>query len=397
MKATSRLVLMAACMLAAAGCGSISDYSNEVFTSYYDKWFGGKPAIEPRELDPKFVPTAKAAVLWKAQVGAAKRYLYTPMITAEGGGVFVADAGGRIQRFDLATGRSTLSINAGGPLSGGVGGSGRMVLAGTPNGEVLAWDLEGKALWRAQLTSEVLSAPSVDAGVVAARSADNRIFALDAATGAVKWSYQRPVPTLTMRTNAGALIEHGGVIAGFPGGKLAVLLVENGSVAWEAAVALPRGANELERVADVASPPVIDGGQVCAVAFQGRVSCFDLMRGTPQWTRDISSVMGMAADHDNLYIADDKSDIVVFAKAGGAIGWKQDQLYGRQITAPAVIGDFIAVGDYQGYVHFLRRDDGSLAASVPTDGSAVISQPQATDSAVIVQTQKGGIYAITVQ
>ena len=361
---------------------------------YFDRWFGAAPAIKPAEL-VAFKPTATAKILWQANVGAAERYVFTPALDAAT--ITAAGAAGQITRFEAATGKAASRIDAKHRLSGGVGGDARLILVGTPKGEVLALDPTGKELWKAQLTSEVLSAPTVDQGVVVARSGDGRIFGLDAYTGARKWLYQRTLPALTVRTHVGVVISRGAVFAGFPGGRLVAISLSNGLIGWEAAVALPKGATELERVADISSAPVLDSKQICAVAFQGRIACFDLVKGTPLWARDFSSISGMVMDARSIYVADDRSAVVAFDKTSGASLWKQDKLYGRQSSTPALTGRYVVVGDYQGFVHFLTRDDGAFAARIATDGSAIIAQPLPLGDGVLVQTRNGGIYAITIQ
>ena len=268
---------------------------------------------------------------------------------------------------------------------------------GTAKGEVLALDTTGKQLWKSQLSSEILSAPQIDQGVVVVRSGDGRIHGLDAATGSRKWLYQRALPALSVRTHVGVVVSRGAVFAGFAGGRLIALALGTGNVGWEATVALPKGATELERVADVSSLPVFDGKQVCAVAFQGRVACFDLLQGTLNWARDVSSISGMTIDDNNVYVADDKSALIAFVKSGGASLWKQDKLFGRYVSGPVVAGKYVAVGDLQGYVHFMSRDDGAFAARIATDGSPIIMQPREFNNGVLVQTVKGGVFAITVQ
>jgi outer membrane protein assembly factor BamB len=202
---------------------------------------------------------------------------------------------------------------------------------------------------------------------------------------------------LTVRTNVGVVLYRGAVFAGFPGGRLMALTLSNGNVGWEATVAQPKGSTELERVADISSPPVHDGKQICAAAFQGRVACFDLAKGALLWARDISSVSGMAMDGLNVYVSDDKSAVVAFDRNTGASVWKQDKLYGRNISMPVVAGKYLAVGDYQGYLHILSRDDGSFVARLATDGSAITAQPIMIDNNILVQTRNGGIFAISIQ
>ena len=200
-----------------------------------------------------------------------------------------------------------------------------------------------------------------------------------------------------MRTHVTVQPYRGAVFAGFPGGRLVAVSAVNGNLIWEATVALPKGATELERVADVSSVPVTDGRQVCAAAYQGRVACFGTVKGELLWARDFSSISGLSMDARNIYAADEKSAIVAFDRSNGASLWKQDKLYGRNVTAPALAGRFLAVGDLQGYVHFLSREDGSFVARVATDGTPIIAQPVSFEDHVVVQTLKGGVYAIAVQ
>ena len=377
---------LAAALLVAGGCAAPGDT--------FDKMFGAGPAQKPAEL-VTFKPTAVARIVWQGTVGSAEKFVFVPAVS--GDAVYAANASGQITRFDAASGKTLARIDSKTRLSGGIGTDGRIILAGTVVGEVLALDTSGKQLWKSQLSSEILSAPQIDQGVVVARSGDGRIHGLDAATGTRKWLYQRTLPALSVRTYVGVVVSRGAVFAGFAGGRLVALALDTGNVGWEGTVALPKGATELERVADVSSLPVHDGKQVCAVAFQGRVACFDLLQGTPNWSRDISSISGMAIDDQNVYVADDKSALIAFVKAGGASLWKQDKLYGRVVSGPAVAGKHVAVGDYQGYVHFLSRDDGSFVARIATDGSPIVGQPRAFNNGILVQTVKGGVFAIAIQ
>jgi len=201
-----------------------------------------------------------------------------------------------------------------------------------------------------------------------------------------------------VRTDAGVVVIQGGVFAGFPGGRLVALALANGNIGWEAVVALPRGTTELERVADVTSLPVIDGKQPCAAAFQGRVACFDAFRGTLLWARDVSSIAGIAVDARYLYVTDDKDAVQALDKTSGASIWRQDQLAGRSVTGPLALGRHVVVGDFEGYVHLLSREDGSFAARIRTDSSGILAPAIALDAtSFLVQTRSGGVYAFAIQ
>jgi len=354
------------------------------------------PAIKPAELVPIQQPKAALKILWQGSVGSAEKNVFFP--AKSGAIVYAAGAAGGVSGFDAARGTAMGRIEAGERVSGGVGAGGDLVLLGTPKGEVLAFDRSGKALWKAQVSGEVLAPPEVQAGTVVVRAGDGRVYGLEAASGKQRWVYQRTTPALSVRTHAGLAVDRGAVFVGFPGGRLVGISLSNGSVGWEAVVALPRGTTELERVADITSAPVLDGQRVCAVAYQGRVACFDAARGTLIWAREVSSVAGLGVDERNIYVTDDKNAVLALEKSNGASLWRQDKLAGRNVSAPLALGRNVVVGDLEGYVHLLSREDGSFVARIATDGSSINAPPVALDStSFLVQTRNGGVYAISVQ
>jgi outer membrane protein assembly factor BamB len=356
---------------------------------------GGDDRLKPAELVP-IQPKAALRILWRGSVGSAGKNVLFPV--KSGTVVYAADAAGGVTGFDAARGTVVARIDAGERISGGVGGGGDLVLLGTPKGEVLAFDRGGKSLWRTQVAGEVLAPPTVREGMVAARAGDGRVYGLDAASGKQKWVYQRSTPALSVRTHAGLVVDRGAVFVGFPGGRLVGIALSNGNIGWEAVVAQPRGTTELERVADITSVPVLDGQQVCAAAYQGRVACFDASRGTLLWARDVSSSAGLEMDERNVYVTDDKNAVVALDKSSGASLWRQDKLAGRNVSAPLAVGRYVAVGDFEGYVHLISREDGSFAARIETDGSAISAPPMTLESnSFLVQTRDGGVFAITVQ
>ena len=338
--------------------------------------------------------SAQARVVWRESVGKTDVYAFVPAVV--GSTVYAASKDGNLIRVD--DGKLAWKINAGQPLSGGVGADANMVVVGSPKGDVLAFaSADGQPLWKAKATSEILSPPALGEGIVVVRSGDNRLAAYDALDGKRKWFFQRPTPALSLRVTASPVIAGKYVFAGFPGGKLIAVSTTNGAALWDGTVALPKGSSELDRVADITSAPVISGRTICAVAFQGRVACFDLGNGNLVWARDMSSAVGLAIDARYLYVTDDKGSVHALDMASGASIWKQDKLFLRRVTAPVSLRNLIAVADVQGVVHFLSREDGSFVARLTTDGSPVIAPLQTLGSLLLVQTSNGGVYAIEAQ
>lgn len=372
--------------LSLGGCASIG----ESISTGFGLW-GGKDTTEKPSPLPEIRPSLAASIQWQNAAGAAGDYVFTPVVVD--GAVYAVGAGA-IARFDEASGKPLWRVETGRKLSGGVGVGGGLVLVATPKGEVLAYDPDGKEVWQARISAEVLSAPQASDGIVVVRAVDGRIFGLDAHDGKRKWVYQRALPSLAIRSHAGVVVTRGAVFAGYAGGKLVALSLANGSLGWEASVAQPRGATELERIADVTSLPVIDGNRICAVAYQGRVACFDLVNGNLAWAREMSSISGLALDQSYLYVSDARGAVHALDKNSGASIWKQDKLANRRLSAPLARGNHVAVGDLEGQVHFLAREDGSFAARVATDGSAIGAAPQALGQGLVVQTRNGGLFSI---
>ena len=369
--------------LVLAGCSTIESMNP----------FASSSGPKMAELQP-ITPSAQARVVWRESVGKSDLYAFTPAVV--GSSVYAASANGTVMRLD--DGVQAWKINAGQALSGGVGADAKRVVVGSPKGDLLAFSsTDGTLLWKAKASSEILSPPALGEGLVVVRSGDNSLAAYDVQDGRRKWIFQRPMPPLSLRVTAAPLIDGKYVFAGFPGGKLIAVSTANGAALWDGTVALPKGSTELDRVADITSVPVISGRTICAVAFQGRVACFDLSNGNLIWAREMSSAAGLAIDGRYLYVSDDKGAVHALDMASGASLWKQDKLFLRRLTAPVPHRGLIAVADVQGIVHFLSRDDGSFAARLPTDGSAVVAPLQALGSSLLMQTSNGGIYAIEAQ
>jgi len=379
------LILIAALGALVSGCSTVGETVGKLnpFASS-----GPKPA----ELKP-IKATTDVRVLWKYSIGKSGDYVFSPAIV--GSSVYVAAADGSIARLD-ENGAAQWRIKAGQPLSAGVGSDGRLVVVGTPKGEVLAFSAsDGKALWKVKVSSEVLAAPAVGDDGVAVKSGDNRIHLLDAKDGSRKWFYQRAVPALSLRSFAPPVFSDRYLVSGFPAGKIVVLDLKNGAPVWEGAVSLPKGATELDRVADIVSTPVVDGNQACAVAFQGKVSCFDLGQGGQLlWSRDISSAAGLAVEGRYVYVSDDKGTVHALDRSSGGSVWKQDNLTNRRLSAPMPRRVLVAVGDLAGIVHLLQREDGGFAARVATDGTPIQAPPQLLGLHFLVQTTGGAVVAI---
>jgi outer membrane protein assembly factor BamB len=381
MRFLSRVLALAAA-LALAGCSS--------WNPLIALGIKSEPANKPTPLAPINAQVTPRAV-WSAAAGKSQGFSFRPV--SQGGRVYAAAGDGTISIFDEDTGRVVTRIDTKKRLSGGLEVGDGKIIAGTPKGEVIAVDPGGKVLWSTAVGGEVIAPPAVASKVAVVRTGDGRILGLNTDDGKRKWVFQRAMPSLLLRSEAGVLAVGRDVVAGYPNGKLLALDAEDGKLTWEVSVTLPRGATELERIADVAGLPVIDGGSVCAGAYQGKVSCFDIQSRNMVWARDVSTSRALARDGKNIYVIDDAGAVHALDKVQGASVWKQDKLQYRYLTAPAVVDGRIVVGDLQGYLHVLSADNGEIVGRLATDGTQVTSLVPIAGG-LLVQTAGGSVLLV---
>lgn len=388
---TSRQPLRIAALalaLAAGGCSSLPSWMPTIPAPSFDWFTGSSKAPGPL---PELAPSVTPVIAWQAQVGKAAAG-FAPMVTPDA--IYAAASDGTVMRIDPVNGRAVWRISAGRTLSAGAGADGSVVVVGSDKGDVLAFDTNGTALWATKVGSEVISPPKTAEGTVVVFSGDGRVYGLSTKDGSRRWVYQRANPPLIVRNYAGAVIERGGVFFGTAGGRLIGLDLATGTVGWEAAIATPKGATELERIADVTSLPTIDERYACATAYQGRTGCFDVVRGTPVWSRDIGSLGGIAIDAKNLYVTDDAGAVHALDRSTGASVWKQDKLAPRRIGGPQLVADHVGVVDVEGWLHLISPINGAYVGRVATDGSAPTSQPAATIGGATWQSAGGTVFSV---
>ena len=377
---------------------------------------GGAKKEDPDKPAPlvEFAGEADVVRLWQASVGKGlgRKYLrLSPAILADR--VFAADAYGAVAAFDRFTGRSEWRTSIGRPdgragfkfwdrrdpafLTGGVGAAGGRVLVGTTRGEVVALDAgDGAALWRSEVSSEVLSPPVGAEGLVVVQTADGRISALGGADGRSRWSFDTQPPPLTLRGTAVPSIRGGLVYAGFANGKVTAFRAEDGEPVWEQRVMLPEGRSELGRMVDVDGSPLVVGPVVFAVSFQGRLKAFRSTDGAQLWELAMSSFLDLAEGYGQIYVVTDEDVVTAIEQSDATLVWQQDGLRNRRLTSPLAFGNYVVVGDADGYLHVLAQSDGRFIARRKV-GDGVRSGMIVADNVVYLLTNDGRLNALEIR
>ena len=347
---------------------------------------GGSPRPTPAEL-PANIAMIGVRQAWTARVPAVT---YPLQLSVQGNQVTLAGGDGSVITLDAGTGRETGRASVGAPLSAGVGSDGRVQAVVTRSNHVVALE-GGRELWRHRLATQSYTAPLVAGGRVFVLGADRSLTALDGRSGAPLWKLQRPAEPLVLR-QAGVLLPFGNTLLAGMAGRLVAIDPDNGNVRWEAPLASARGTNDVERLIDLVGGVSRQDSVVCARAFQAAVGCVDAASGNLRWTRPAGGATGVAGDGQRLYGTESDGRVLAWRADTGDRAWVSTLLQWRQLTGPLVLGRSVIVGDGNGLVHMLSREDGSPLNRLSTDGTGIAATPVVAGNTLVVVTRNGGVY-----
>jgi outer membrane protein assembly factor BamB len=325
--------------------------------------FGKKTGNEPVKL-VKFEATAKINRVWSTNVGAGQGPGFTRLSPVmEGDRIYTVDHKGEVVALARSNGKKIWNRKLHDAVSAGITLEHGLLLIATTAGELVALTpADGQELWRTQLEGEVLAAPRTNGQVVAAQTINGRIYVVDAKTGKDLWFYENPPPVLTLRGTPSPVVTDNAIYAGFSNGRFMAFNPDNGSILWEQRIAIPQGRSELSRMVDIHATPILHEGMLYVSTYQGKVAALARGTGSGIWSQDSSSSESMALFGNRLYLTQSDSTVIAYNATTGEILWENDQMLRRGLNGPQIIGDYLAVVDYKGYMHVLNRDSGELAA-----------------------------------
>ena len=372
-----------------------------------------KDRDEPAEL-VDFAAEADVERVWRAKIGRGlgrKQVRLLPLAIADR--LYAADGYGQVVALDRFTGKQIWSARVGEPqgkpfykfwdrrdpafVTGGVGGGDGRVLIGTTRGELIALAVgDGAELWRTTVSSEVLAPPASTAGAVFAQTADGRLVALEAEDGSRRWAFDSQVPLLTLRGTATPLVVGELVFAAFGDGNVVAIAHANGAPVWQQRIMLPQGRTELDRLVDVDGTPVLAGGLLFAASYQGKLKALRLNDGGTVWELEASTFLDLAEGYGQIYYVAANDEVAAVSQASAAVAWRQAGLKNRRLTSPLAYGNYIVVGDEEGYLHVLAQSDGRFVARRKLS-AGLRTRPLQVDNTVYVFANDGQLEALRIR
>jgi outer membrane protein assembly factor BamB len=388
------LLLLTALSLTA--CTTLDTVKDSV-SGISDYFSGGEDNADPPAILTEFTAEVQIEKVWSSSTGVGANEQTVKLAPAiHNQKIITADREGLVQARHLATGDKVWSVETELRLSGGVGLGAETVILGSSNAEVIALNSDtGDKLWTVKVSSEVLAIPTVAKHIVIVRTTDGTVTALNEQTGAKLWSYEHNVPALSIRGTGAPLIVGDKVIAGYDNGKLVALDLRNGKFAWETTISIPKGRSEVERLVDLDVDPIEINDVIYIASYRGGIAAISASDGDGMWRNEnISSYSGLSNDFRYLYLSDSKSNVwQIDQRTGGGL-WQQKDLHHRRLTAPATYQNYVVVGDFEGYVHWLSSSDGRQLGRIQITDSPIEAKPVVVDDVVYIYAKDGSIAAL---
>ncbi len=366
------------------GCGTVKG------------WFSDdeKDPRQPAELE-RVSSSLKIKKLWSVGVGNGQGegfYKINPIIGDKT--IFAAANDGQVKSIERFTGKVNWKIDLATQLSGGVGLYKKNLFIGTADGSVIKLNAtDGSIVWSSVLTGEVLSAPESNGRVVAVQTYDGKLFGLDFDTGQTLWTYKSSLPVLTIRGTGTPIVKNSRVYAGFANGRVMAFDISTGSILWETRVAIAQGRSDIERIVDIDGKMSVQGDQLFAAAYQGRVVAIDMSDGNRIWQREVSSVSGTSVGFGNVYVIDDDGTVFAYLVSGQGIRWDQDSLLYRDLSRPTPILGYVAVVDFEGYLHFMSQLNGEFVGRIRLDKTGARADMVSVGNTLYVYGNSGKLFA----
>jgi outer membrane protein assembly factor BamB len=274
--------------------------------------------------------------------------------------------------------------------------AGGHVYVGSEKAKVYALNTsDGSVAWQTTVAGEALSSPVVSDGVVLIHTGNGMLQALDENSGAIKWTVNLDMPSLTLRGESAPATAYGAAIVGGDNGRVTAVLLQPGQMIWQQRISQATGPTEIDRLSDVDTTPVIVNGVIYALAYNGNLTALDLRSGQIIWKRDLGSVNNIVVDAGRIYMVDQNDRVLALSTDGGVTQWTQSDLLHRLLTAPVLYNGYLVVGDSEGYMHWIDPDNGHFVAQQKVDSSGFLTNPIVADGKLLIQAKDGTLYAIT--
>ena len=307
-------------------------------------------------------------------------------LVVDSDGIFTFSSAGLVFSY-FSNGKLNWENDLNFSLSSGVGKGFGSLFVTSIDGDIFSLDINnGNLNWSSKIGGESLSVPSSNGDIVAVQTSNGKITAINLKDGKFRWEYISVLPSLSLRGTSSPIFDDGNLYVGFANGNLAKIEPRSGVIQWEIPVTISKGSSEIERIIDIDSKPLVSSGLAFATSYQGDVSAINSLNGRVIWRNNFSSTKDILEIERNIYLVDEDSEVQAFSGLTGISLWRIKDYRLRNLTSPQRLNNYIIVGDFEGYLHFLDTSSGSTIGRYRVSRSGILSLKTYKNSIVCLDT-----------
>lgn len=357
---------------------------------------GIKPVVnDPVKLVQIAEPISVLQPVFSTDIGNKKASKKDPLDLQVGyvnGQIVTASRGGDLTGFNSA-GERLWSINVGDQITGGVAlnALSQTAIISTRGGQVMAFDsVTGAKRWQKQLSGSVLTPALITNNRVILSANDGFLHGLSLQTGQSVWQFATQVPAISVRGSAApTLLDSKTALLATADGRLHAVTTDSGLPQWSRRVGVGTGSSEVERMSDVDGTPIVDKNQLFAISYSGQLLGIDLASRQVMFVNELASLKSLAVNNQQVIGTSLEGKVVAYNRSNGEVLWESEELAYRHLTNPVMIGNYIAVGDFDGMVHLFDPASGKIVSRVQTKGA--LSSLQVQGSRLMTQSTSGQV------
>ena len=357
---------------------------------------GIKPVVnDPVKLVQIAQPISVLQPVFSTDVGSKKASSKDPLDLQVGyanSQIVTASRGGELTGFDSA-GQRAWSVNVGDQITGGVtlDALSQTAIISTRGGQVMAFDsATGAKRWQTQLTGSVLTPALISNNRVVLSANDGFLHGLSLQNGQSVWQFATQVPAISVRGSAApTLLDAKTALLATADGRLHAITVDNGLPQWSRRVGVGAGSSEVERMSDVDGMPIVDNNQLFAISYSGQLLGINLASREVLFVNELASLKSLAVNNQQVIATSLDGKVVAYNRSNGEVLWESEELAYRHLTNPVMIGNYIAVGDFDGVVHLFDPASGKIVSRVQTKGA--LSSLKVQGSRLLTQSTSGQV------
>ncbi len=336
-------------------------------------WGVYQEPIEAESL-PKDSGAEEINKLWGKDIGSGAAFGFA-LLKPEyyGESLFVADRSGKVFRLDSGNGTVIWQADLDQEIFSGVGVNENLVVVTHDNGSVTGLHADnGSIAWVVSIKRQISAIAAIGEGRVILRTANGLIIGLNAKTGDIVWQVEKATPLLSMHGDSTPVITHDAVLVGLSSGKLIANNVVNGRDYWETEISFIKGKDEIERLTDSDTVPIVREQIVFTGTYQGSVVALQLQNAELIWRAKVSTRLPMAMSGDRLFVIGELGEVTGVNAINGDILWEQQIFRGHGVNQIVTVGDRVIIGDAKGRIHTMAVDSGVLIESKKVVSGAVL-------------------------